>query len=79
MSTTESPPQTWWTVTDLVKKSGLSRMTVIREITRGNLPASRQGARRPYLVDPADGAEWLQRTLAIQPVVAPNLTHGDTR
>lgn len=68
MSKTLSPPGTWMTVTDLVKRSGLSRMTVIREIDRGNLRASRQGSRRPYLVDPDEGERWLAETLTVRPV-----------
>jgi len=67
MSTTTSPPK-WWTVTDLVAKTGLSRMTVIREIDRGNLAAHRQGSRRPYLVDPDEGERWVAAQTQVHPV-----------
>lgn len=67
MSTTTSPPK-WWTVSDLVEKTGLSRMTVIREIDRGNLAAHRQGSKRLYLVDPDEGARWVAETLRVSPV-----------
>lgn len=68
MSKTLSPTGEWMTVTDLVSRSGLSRMTVIREIERGNLQAHRQGSRRPYLVDPGEGERWLEATLTVRPV-----------
>lgn len=67
MSTTTSPPK-WWTVSDLVQMTGLSRMTVIREINRGNLAAHRKGSSRNYLVDPAEGARWVDGVTRVSPV-----------